>query len=73
MLNLVSLLVGGLGLVLALVAFLPLLGWVNWLILPVPIVGLAIGSLSGGTAGRNLNLVVIAVATLRLTLGGGVF
>ncbi len=72
MLNLVSLLVGAVGLVLTLIAFLPLLGWVNWLILPVPIVGLAIGSLSGSSAGRNLNLVVIAVAALRLTLGGGI-
>ena len=73
MLNLVSLLVGLVGLACALFAFLPFLGWANWLILPIPLFGLAIGALSRGAAGRNLNLVVIAAAVLRLVLGHGIF
>ena len=35
MLNLVSLLIGVVALVFALIAFLPLLGWANWFIIPL--------------------------------------
>lgn len=73
MLNLISIVIGVIGLILALIAFLPLLGWANWLILPIPIVGAVIGMLSRQTSGRNLNLVVILIAVLRLALGGGIF
>ena len=72
MLNLVSLIIGAVALVLAAVAFLPLLGWANWLIIPLAIIGAAIGMISRGTAGRNLNLFVILVAIVRLSLGGGI-
>ncbi len=73
MLNLVSLLIGAVALCLALVAFLPFVGWANWFIIPVAVVGLAFGALSGSKSGRNLNLVVIAVGVVRLMLGGGLF
>ncbi|GAA4000870.1 hypothetical protein [Sphingomonas humi] len=73
MLNLVSLLIGLVALVSAAVAFLPLLGWANWLILPLAVVGAGIGQLSGGSkAGRNLCIFVIVVGALRLMLGGGI-
>ena len=72
MLNLLSVLIGIAALLGALVAFIPLLGILNWLIIPVAIVGLALGVMSGGTAGRNLNIVVIVVSGLRLMLGGGI-
>ena len=71
MLNLVSLLIGALAFVLALVAFIPFLGWANWLIIPLAIVGAGVGMISGSTSGRNLNLFVIVVGALRLMLGGG--
>jgi hypothetical protein len=73
MFNLVSLIVGFVALILAVVAFLPLLGWANWLIIPLAIVGAVVGMLSGGTAGRNLNLFVIVIGIVRLLLGGGIF
>jgi len=73
MFNLASLIVGFVALVCALVAFLPLLGWLNWLIIPLAIVGAGIGLLSRGTAGRNLNLLVIVIGVVRLILGGGIF
>jgi len=73
MLNLVSLVIGAIALVLAIPAFLPLLGWVNWLVVPAALVGLAFGLASGRTSGRNLNLIVIAIGVVRLMLGGGVF
>jgi len=72
MLNLVSLLIGAVALLCALVAFIPLLGWLNWLIIPFAVLGLALGVISKSTSGRNLNLVVIAVGVLRLMMGGGI-
>jgi len=72
MLNLVSLIIGAVSLLFALIAFLPLLGWANWLIIPLAIVGAGIGMVSRGRAGRNLNLFVILVAVLRLMLGHGI-
>ncbi|GAA4010748.1 hypothetical protein GCM10022280_05040 [Sphingomonas swuensis] len=71
--NLVALIVGVISLLLVAVAFIPLLGWANWLIIPVALVGAGIGQLSGGSkAGRNLCLFVILVGIVRLSLGGGI-
>lgn len=72
MFNLVSIIIGFVALLCAMVAFLPLLGWVNWLIIPVAIIGTGVGLLSRGSAGRNLNLFVILVAVVRLAMGGGI-
>ena len=72
MLNLISLIIGVVALVCAAVAFLPLLGWANWLIIPLALIGAMIGMASSSNAGRNLNLFVIVVGVLRLMLTGGV-
>ncbi|TVV71534.1 hypothetical protein [Sphingomonas solaris] len=72
MLNLLSILTGLIALPGALVAFLPLLGWLYWFVLPIAVVGLVFGVLSRGRTGRNLNLVVLVVGAVRLMLGGGV-
>ena len=72
MLNLVSLIIGAVALVMAVIAFLPLLGWANWLIIPLAIIGAVVGMASRSSAGRNLNLFVIVIGTLRLMLGGGI-
>jgi len=71
MLNLVSLLIGLVALICAVIAFLPLLGWANWLIIPLAVIGAAVGLASRSNAGRNLNLFVIIVGVVRLMLGGG--
>ena len=60
-------------LILVLIAFIPPLGGANWFIIPIAVVGLAIGAMSDHTSGRNLNLVVIGIGVLRLVLGGGLF
>jgi len=73
MLNLVSLAIGAVSIIPVLFALLPFLGWANWLILPLPVLGLILGALSSGTAGRNLNIVILIVAIGRLMLGGGLF
>lgn len=72
MLNLVSLIIGVVAFLCAMVAFIPLLGALNWLIVPLAIVGAVIGAISSSKAGRNLNLVVIVVGILRLMLGHGI-
>ena len=73
MFNIVSLAFGLVALVPVLFALLPLLGWANWFILPLPVIGLAFGLLSSHRAGRTLNLFVLVVAVLRLMLGHGFF
>ena len=72
MFNIASLIIGVVALIGALVAFLPLLGWANWLIIPLAIVGAGVGVLSRSTSGRNLNLLVIVIGVVRLMLGGGI-
>jgi hypothetical protein len=68
MLNLVSLAIGLISLPMVLLAVLPFLGWANWLILPLPLIGLAVGAMSSRSAGQNLNLVVLAICIARLAL-----
>lgn len=72
MLNIASLVIGVIALILAIFAFIPLLGWANWVIVPFAIVGLALGAMSDRTTGRNLNIVVIVIGVVRLMLGGGI-
>ncbi|MGP1352965.1 MAG: hypothetical protein ACTS1Z_06550 [Parasphingopyxis sp.] len=72
MLNILSILAGLLAAILAFVGLIPLLGWVNWFMLPVAFIGLILGVLSDGNLGRNLNIIVLIVGGLRLMLGGGI-
>ena len=72
MLNIASLAIGVIALILAVFAFIPFLGWANWVIIPFAVIGLALGAMSDRTSGRNLNIVVVVVVgALRLMLGGG--
>lgn len=72
MFNLVSIVIGIVALVCAAIAFLPLLGWANWLVIPLAAIGAGVGMLGSGKSGRNLNLFVIVVAIVRLSIGGGI-
>ncbi|WP_448660239.1 hypothetical protein ACPVPU_06945 [Sphingomonas sp. CJ99] len=72
MLNLLSILIGIVTLILVAIAFFPLLGWANWLFLPMAVIGAGLGALSDRNTGRNLNLVVLAIGAFRLMLGGGI-
>ena len=72
MFNIVSLIIGIVTLLWVVVAFLPLLGWLNWLIIPLAIIGAGLGLLSRANSGRNLNLLVILIGTVRLILGHGI-
>jgi hypothetical protein len=70
--NVISVIIGLMALILALVGFIPLLGWLNWFVIPGAVVGLVLGLMSTKTSGRNINLVVLALAIIRLALGGGI-
>ena len=71
--NLISILIGLFALCWAFVAFIPLLGWMYWFVIPVALVGLGVGVLSSHRGGRNLNLLVIIVGVVRLMIGHGIF
>ncbi|HYD24441.1 MAG TPA: hypothetical protein VEB68_06570 [Croceibacterium sp.] len=72
MLNLASILVGIVALLLAIPSTIPLLGWGNWLVLPIAVVGIGLGALSRSNGGRNFCLIVFVIAVVRLMLGGGI-
>ena len=72
MLNVVSILIGLLSLVIVIPSQIPVLGWGNWFALPLIAVGIVVGQLSSKNTGRNLNLVILAIAVVRLMLGGGI-
>ena len=72
MLNAVSWIIGAVALIFAVLAFIPFLGWANWLIIPLAMIGAAVGIASRRTGGRNLNLFVILIGVVRLSLGGGI-
>ena len=72
MLNVISILIGLVALLLAIPATIPLLGWGNWFVLPIAVVGAGIGMLSRSKGGRNFCLIVFAIAVVRLSLGGGI-
>ena len=72
MLNLISILIGVVALLLAIPATIPFLGWGNWFVLPIAVIGAGIGALSRSNGGRNFCLIVLAIAVVRLMLGGGI-
>lgn len=72
--NALSILIGVVALLLViLTAIIPVLGALGaWLALGLALVGLVLGLIAAKNNGRNVNLVVIAAAILRLMLGGGI-
>jgi len=72
MLNLVSILISVVLLVFVLVGLIPFLGWLNWLALVIGAVGVLIGALSRHKSGLIFNIVLVAIAILRLSAGGGI-
>ncbi len=72
MLNIISILFGLVSLVIVIPATIPLLGWANWFALPLIVIGIIIGQMSSSNSGRNFNLIVLLIAAVRLSLGGGI-
>ena len=80
--GLIGLLWGIASLLAMLLAFIPLLGWGNWLTIPFAVLGLIVSGIAYGltsperrgraTAGLWLNIIAIVIGLMRLSLGGGV-
>lgn len=73
MLNVLSVLIALCALPFTLIGVVPLLGSANYLAIIIAIIGLVVGVLAKGSAGRNLNIVVIVIGVIRLWLGFGIF
>ena len=73
MFNLVSLMIGFVALLGAMLGFFPFLGWVNWAVVPLALMGAGFGILSHSDSGRRLNSFVLVVGIIRLVMGGGLF
>lgn len=73
MLNLFSILLGIVAFFIALAGLIPFIGIVNWVALPIAFIGLLLGIFSSRKTGRNLNIIVLVVAAIRLMLGFGIF
>lgn len=73
MFNIIAYLIGLVSLVIVIPATIPLLGWANWIALPLIAIGVVVGALSSANGGRNFCLIVGLIAVVRLSVGGGVF
>ena len=73
MLNILAYLIGLVSLVIVIPATIPFLGALNWIALPLIVIGVVLGALSSKNGGRNFCLVVGLIAFVRLSLGGGLF
>lgn len=72
MLNLLSFIFGIVSLIIVIPATIPFLGWANWVALPLIVVGIILGALSSSDSGRNFCFVVLLIAAVRLSVGGGI-
>jgi len=72
MANALAYLIGIFSLIIVIPSQIPLLGWGNWLALPVIVTGVVVGALSRHDGGRNFCLIVLLIAVVRLMLGGGI-
>lgn len=68
----ISVLIGLLCAVLLIPGLIPLLGWMQWLVLAGCVLGIIFGSFCQKKIGLTINIAVMVVAALRLFLGGGV-
>ncbi|PZU08083.1 MAG: hypothetical protein DI606_15880 [Sphingobium sp.] len=72
MFNILSILIGLVTLILMIPAVFPLLGALNWILVPMALFGALVGLISSRTSGQNFCLLVAAFGALRLFLGGGI-
>ena len=81
--GLISLIWGVVALLWMILAFIPLLGWGNWFLIPFAAVGAIIAAIGllfthaskrgRAKTGLLLNAIVIVVGVIRLSIGGGIF
>jgi hypothetical protein len=59
-------------LIIMILGFIPLLGWLNWLVMPLSGIGLLLGIFADKQDRVKLNAIVLIVSAIRLSIGGGV-
>jgi len=70
--NVVSILFGIIAAIIMVPGIVPLLGWLNWLVVILCVMGMIFGAASKQKSGLAVNGAVLVVSLLRLFLGGGV-
>ncbi len=71
MAKILGILLGVLSLIGMGIAFIPLLGWLNWLVIPLAVIGFVLSRVGRSRGGTIACLITIIVGVLRLKLGGG--
>jgi hypothetical protein len=71
MTNILAFLFGIIALILAIIGFIPLLGWLNWGIILIAGIGAIFGMASQSNSGRNFCFGVMILCAARLWIGGG--
>ena len=73
MAQVIALLTGLVALLFTFPGTIPFLGWLNWVGLPIALLGVLIGHLGSGPSkwGRNICIAFAAWAAFRLFIGGG--
>ncbi len=69
--QLISVLIGIFAFVWMVLGMIPLLGWIQWPVLALCVLGIIFGSFAQRKVGLTINLVVGLVAALRAFIGGG--
>ena len=72
MMNFISLAWGVITLILALICMIPFLGWGNWGVIILAVIGAIIGAFSAKKGGMYLNIIALLLAFFRLIFGGGI-
>ena len=72
--NVISVIIGIIAAVLLCIGLVPLLGWLNWIVLALCTGGIITGAISSkeGRSGLIINASIAAIGMLRLLLGGGI-
>ena len=70
--NVLSKIIGTVAFIGMLIGLVPLFGIVNWVVIPLALVGLFIGIFSKNNGGLILNGIVLIVSAMRLIVGGGI-
>lgn len=57
--------------VMGLIAFIPLLGWMYWMVIPMGVVALIFSFIGNSKGGKVVSIIVIIIGLIRLSIGGG--
>lgn len=71
LLKIISVILGIVSLLGVMFTYIPLLGWVNWFIIPFATIGLIVSSIAESSGGKSLCIITMVFGILRLMFFGG--